>query len=123
MAEMDEQTRKGLQEYQNLQQNLQFSAMQKQQLAIQSDEVEKAIAELDGAVEGTEIYRASGSVFVRKDRNSLKTELMEEKERIELRKNSLEKQEKKLSESFESLRKELEASMSKMDPQNTAKGI
>ena len=121
MAEMDEQTRKGLLEYQNLQQNLQFSAMQKQQLAIQLDEVQKALEELEKAGEGTEIYRAVGSVFVRKDRGSLKNELLEEKESIELRKGSLEKQEKKMAERFESLRKELEASMRKMEPENAPK--
>ena len=116
MADLDEETRKKVMEYQGLQQNLQFFAQQKQSLTIQLDELEKALEEVGKASEGGEVYRAVGPVFVKKDKKLLENELSEEKESTEVRKNSLEKQEKKLVERLELLKKELEASMKQREP-------
>lgn len=92
---------------QQLQQQLQLVAMQKQQLQLQNGEVERALSELETAKVA---YRFAGSVMVQKDVGELKKQLNEEKESVELRLKSVAKQEEVFLKQFEELRKRLEPS-------------
>lgn len=113
MAEMQlsEGQKKDLMELQALQQQLQIVLMQKQQLLLQQTELDKAQGEVEKA--SGQMYRFAGSILVAKDKASLEKELKEEKESADMRVNSLGKQEKKLKDRFEELRRNLEKSFPK----------
>jgi prefoldin beta subunit len=96
-------------EFQNIQQQLQLLGMQKQQIQVQVQDLEKALEELAKVPENKEVFRFIGSVFIPKTPSTLKKELAEEKEALELRKNGLLKQESKINERFSVLRKKIEA--------------
>ncbi len=104
--EISEEMKKDIIEFQNLQQQAQYNAMQKQQAMLQIADVEKAIEELKGAK--GQCYRYAGSVIVPKDNATLEKELAEEKESLELRQSVLQKQEDKIKERVLSLRKKFE---------------
>ncbi len=103
----EEQLRADLVEYQTLQQQLQFLAMQRQQNAMQAAELEKAKEEAEKA-SGT-LYRSMGAILIPKQKDILIKELADEKETIDVRSGALQKQEEKLKERFTALRQKLEA--------------
>ncbi|MFH0922537.1 MAG: prefoldin subunit [Candidatus Micrarchaeota archaeon] len=113
MAELTEEQRKDSMDYQQLQNQLQVAAVQKQQLELQIGELTTAIEESQKST-GT-IYRFFGNVIVPKEKTVLVKELSEEKESLEVRKNALDKQEKSMRENFAEVRKRLEATMPKGD--------
>ncbi|NUN11741.1 prefoldin subunit beta [Candidatus Micrarchaeota archaeon] len=90
---------------QQLQQQLQIVAMQKQQFSLQNAEIDRALNELGNA---SVAYRVAGSVMVEKSVPELKTQLSEEKESVEVRLKALTRQEESLLNAFEDLRKRLE---------------
>ncbi len=109
--ELSAQQREDVIELQNLQQQLQFLSMQRQQMELQVSELTKAGDEVTGS--NGQLYRFVGSVIVPKEKASLKKELEAEKESIALRQGTFGKQEEKLKERFMTLRKKLEAVMGK----------
>lgn len=109
LDKLDKQTRDELVEYQNLQQQIQLLLLQRQQVLAAIAELEKAREEVDKSSGG--FYRFIGSVLVPKKKEELKKELKEEKESLELRRDVFQKQEARLRERFEALRKKLEAKL------------
>lgn len=109
--ELSAQQREDVIELQNLQQQLQFLSMQRQQMELQVSELTKAGDEVTGS--NGQLYRFVGSVIVPKEKASLKKELEAEKESIALRQGTFAKQEEKVKERFMTLRKKLEAVMGK----------
>ena len=92
--QMQGQLQSQLQEFQNIQSQLQFTAMQLQQLAVQQNEADKAIEEIDKSP--GPFYRYVANILVAKDKDALRKELQEEKETSELRSSTLKKQEERL---------------------------
>lgn len=76
-------------------QQLQSVMMQKQALIIQSKEIEKALEEISRE-DSEEIYRSVGPILVKADKEKVKKDLEEQKEEMELKIKSLEKQEARL---------------------------
>ncbi|MBI4018286.1 MAG: prefoldin subunit beta [Candidatus Aenigmarchaeota archaeon] len=92
-------------------QQLQNVLMQKQALILQDKEIEKALEEINKE-DTQEIYRSIGPVLVRSEKEKVRKELEEQKEEIELKIKTLEKQESRLKsllkegqEKFQSLQK------------------
>jgi len=109
MESLSEEQKNDLTELQSIQQQMQFLVMQKQQLLLQQNEAGKALEEIENA--SGKLYRLAGSVMVEKEKSVLQGELKEEKEGVEVRLNAFAKQEKKLKDRFEELRKKLEKSL------------
>lgn len=76
-------------------QQLQNVLMQKQALIIQTKEIEKALEEISRE-DSEEIYRSVGPILVKADKDKVKKDLEEQKEEMELKIKSLEKQEARL---------------------------
>ncbi len=107
--EFDEETKKEIIEYQNLQQQIQVMIMQRQQALAALAENDKA-AEEAGKSSGT-LYRFVGSVIVPKKKDELLADLKEEKTALESRRDVFAKQEERLRKRFDELRKKLEAKL------------
>lgn len=104
--ELSEEQKKELVEYQNLQQQQQLLGLQLQQTSMQVAELDKALEEAEKGGQG--FYRVVGSVLVPKTGEELKKELGEEKKDLQARNELFEKQEKKVREKSNELRKKLE---------------
>lgn len=104
-----EDLRNELIEFQNMQQQMQIILMQKQQMQVQLQEIERAKEELGKNAGKGAIYRFVGSVFIPKSADALQKELAEEREALELRRSGLQKQEGKLAERMNAIKKKVEA--------------
>ncbi len=105
--EISDEMKKDIIEFQSLQQQAQYNAMQKQQAMLQIADAEKALEELKTST--GQCYKYAGSIIVPKDKAALEKELAEEKESLELRQSILQKQDDKIKERVLSLRKKFES--------------
>lgn len=105
--DVPKQVQDKLAQFQNLQNQLQMIAAQKQQFMLRNADIEGANQELSKAEEG-KIYRMAGSLFVETNKTDCEKNLAEEKEANESKIKVLESQEKKLAQKLNELKGELE---------------
>ena len=82
--------------------------MQRQQFQMQQTEVEAALIEIENT---TTAYKIIGNIMVLTNKDTLKKDLTEKKEMLNIRINTIEKQEDKLKVKFEDLQKEVMKSL------------
>jgi prefoldin beta subunit len=97
-----------LAKYQQLYQQMQMMAAQKQQYQSHINEIEFALEEIDGLPHGATLYKAAGALLIKtEDVAGIKGALGERKEELEIKMKGVEKQEKQLQGLYERLRNEL----------------
>ncbi len=96
-------------EFQNLQRQLQMVSMQRQQVSMQVEEMKMANEELKNA--SGKIYKAVGNLLIETSAAAAKKDLSEKIETFEVRAGSLGKQEDKLRAKSEELRSMLEKAL------------
>jgi prefoldin beta subunit len=112
--------REQLARYEQLQQNLQAILVQKQQIDLESNEVEKALEELKKAAESDPVYKSAGNILLRAKKEDLIKELDERKELAGTRSAVLTKQEQRVRESVKELEGKIQdAVKSRSSPSNT----
>ena len=95
-------------QFQQLAQQIQMVTSQKLQLDAQVRELDKAINELEKAAEDAVVYRSVGALMIQaKDKAALTTELKDQKETLEVRVKTLDKQDKHLRERHQSLQQQI----------------
>lgn len=99
------ETQEKIQELQLIEQNLQNLLMQKQAFQIELNEVENALAEVLKTKD--EVYKITGQVMLKADKQEVEKELKEKNDIISLRIKSIEKQENSLREKLDKLREEV----------------
>ena len=108
---IDSETSKKIQELQMLEHNLQSYIMQKQTMQVEMNEINTALDELKKS--GDEVYKILGGIMIKSNKTNLTAELNEKKKLLEIRLNSIEKQEKMISSKSEELKEEINTSISK----------
>jgi prefoldin beta subunit len=93
---------------QQLQQTLQSVSSQKQQLELELNETDKALAELEKSTDETPVYKSVGSILVKSNRQTLLTELKERKELLTTRVTVLGKQEDRTRERLKEVQEKLQ---------------
>lgn len=106
-AAAEKQLQEDLVEFQSLQRQLQVTMLQKQQYAVQLEELKLAGEELTRA--SGSIYRAIGTVIVQTSKEDAKKDVEEKSEAFGMRLGALAKQEEKLRKRLFELRDRLEA--------------
>lgn len=96
---------------QQVQQQLQTIVQQKMSFEMSVKEAKKADEELETLKDDAEVFVSIGAVMMQKDRASVKTELEEKIETLELRIKSLQKQETALQGKFEQLQQQIQAAL------------
>lgn len=94
--------------YDQLQQNLQAILVQKQQVELESAEIDKALAELNKVSPDDTVYKSAGSLLVKVKRDEMLKELVERKELDNTRSLVLGKQESRVRESVKELQSKIE---------------
>lgn len=98
------QIQEKINQIQLIQQNLQSFAMQRQQFQVQETEIESALKEIEKT---NQTYRIIGNIMVFVEKADLKKDLMDKKEMLTLRINSIEKQELRMKEKAEEIQKDV----------------
>lgn len=93
-----------IQQLSMLENNLQNMSMQRQQFQSQIMETESALSELEASADA---YKIIGNLMVRVEKEKLKSDLSHKKETVQVRIQSLEKQEQKLREKAKELQEQV----------------
>ena len=94
---------------QQLRSQVQMISQQRQQIELQLKETEEALKEIDGTTEKTPIYKSVGAILIKaKGKKEITQELSSNKESLELRKTTLEKQEGASREKLNELQSKVE---------------
>jgi prefoldin beta subunit len=112
-GEMSQQLQDQMGRLQQLQNQLQVIQQQRQQVEQRLREVEEALEELDNTTDKTPIYKSVGSVLIKAEgKNKIVEELTSNKESLDLRKNSLNKQEGQTREKINELQSKVQNALS-----------
>jgi prefoldin beta subunit len=103
--------REQLVRFEQLQQNLQAIVMQKQQVDLESSEVERAAVELRKAADTDAVYKSAGNILVRAKKEDLLKDLEERKELANTRSTVLAKQEGRVRENIKDLQAKIEEAL------------
>lgn len=103
--------REQLARFEQLQQNLQTILVQKQQLDVESAEVDRAISELKKVNDSDAVYKSAGNILVRAKRDELLKDLDERKELSGTRTTVLVKQEQRVRENIKELSAKIEGAI------------
>jgi prefoldin beta subunit len=96
--------------FQQLQQNLQAIMMQKQQVELESVEIDRALEDLGKASPEDTVYKSAGPLLIRAKKEDISKELEEKKELAKTRLMVLSKQETRVKENL----KEVENKINQM---------
>ena len=100
-----------IQEMQILEQNLQNILMQKQAFQMELSETESALIEINKS--GDEVFKIIGQLMIKSDKSKILEELSDKEKILNLRLNSLEKQENSISKKLSEFRDEVMKEMGK----------
>lgn len=100
----DEQTQQNIAMLQNIEQGMQQIVLQKQNFQTQLVEIDSALTELKSKETA---FKIVGNIMVSSKKEDLVKELEEKKEKVNLRIQSLEKQEKSLKTKAEQMQKQV----------------
>ena len=104
--DMSQQVQDQINRLQQLRTSLQMIMQQNQQIEIRLKEVEEALEELDKTNAKTPIYKSIGSVLIKSNgKNEVIKDLKSTKESLDLRKNTLNKQEGRIKEKIRACEK------------------
>lgn len=106
--ELPPQLRHQLAQLQQVQQQAQAVMAQRQQLELTMRETGRALEELEKLEGGATIYKSVGGILVKADRDRVKKELEEQKEILDLRIKTLERQEQRIIGRLGEMRQKLE---------------
>jgi len=113
MVEIPQQLRDKVQQFQNIQNQLQLIVVQKTQLTQQILEIDNALEELEKYGEG-KIYERAGPILIETTKEEIVKKLKDDKELKNARLKSLEKQEAKLRERLNELSVEIQSGISSL---------
>ncbi|MCK5474083.1 MAG: prefoldin subunit beta [Candidatus Aenigmarchaeota archaeon] len=99
-------------QYQQLQQQLQTIMMQKEQYRIQLAEFEKASEDLKNT-KSDEIFKVSGTILIKSSKKDVGKDLEEQKETLEVRMKTFDKQENLLRDKLMEVQKKLSSAQGK----------
>lgn len=86
--------------------------LRKHQFEMELKEVERALQECSSLPDDAIIYKSVGALLFKTEKNKIVSELNEKKEELDLRIKTIEKQEQRLRQQLEELRKFIQASLS-----------
>ena len=107
--ELSPQLQDQINRLQQLRAQVQMIVQQRQQTEIQLRETEEALKEIEKTDEKTPIYKSIGAILIKtKGKSDIKKELMSNKESLELRKTTLEKQDGRNREKLNELQSKVQ---------------
>jgi prefoldin beta subunit len=110
-SEIPPQVQNQLAQLQQVQQQAQSLAMQKNQMSSMQKEIEMALEELEKLSDDAVVYRAVGDLQIQSNKEDTVAKLTERLETLSLRLQSISRQEERISKRFTQLQEQLQQSM------------
>lgn len=110
-SELPPQIQNQLAQLQQIQQQAQALAAQKNQVELTLKETDLAYEELEKLDEDAVVYRTIGDLFVKSERDKTMEYLKEKKDTLDLRLQTLNRQEERIQKRFEQLQEQLKQAM------------
>jgi prefoldin beta subunit len=118
-GEMSQQLQDQMGRLQQLQNQLQIIQQQRSQVEQRLKEINEALEELENATDKTPIYKSVGSVLIKADgKAKVVKELTSNKESLDIRQNSLNKQEGQTREKINELQSKVQNALSMSSGEN-----
>lgn len=111
LSKLPPQVQERLMRLQQLQQTLQTVLQQKQQVDMESTEIEQTLKELEETEETATIYKQTGSLLVKAEKNKVLADLTERKELLATRTTVLARQEERIRNQLKDLQTQLQADL------------
>ena len=106
-SDLPPQIKNQLAQLQQIQQQAQAIAGQKNQVEINLKETDLALEELDKLDEDAVVYRAIGDLMIKTERDKTRESLKEKKDTLDLRMQTLARQEERAQKRFQQLQEQL----------------
>jgi len=107
--ELSPQLRDQINRLQQLRSQLQMIMQQRQQVELRMREVDEALEELDKTEDKTPVYKSIGAILIKtKGKSGITKELKSDKESLDLRKATLDKQEGRIKEKLNELQSKVQ---------------
>jgi len=103
------QLQEQLQRLQQLQQTLQAVVTQRQQLELESSEIDRALTELEKLPEEVAVFKSIGSILVKAEKKKVVADLLERKELLMTRVAVLQRQQTRADERIKELQQTIQA--------------
>jgi len=104
---------------QQLQQTLQATLTQKQQIELELNETDSALGEMQNVTDDVPIYKSIGSLLIKTEKARITTELTERKELLNTRITVLTKQEERLRGQVKDLQAKLQQDLNPVSPRSS----
>ena len=112
--EIPENIQEQLNQFQQLQQQAQAVSMQVQNVEIQIQETQKALDELKKTDSSTEVFKQAGTLLIKVDYDDALAEMADKLETLELRKQTMARQEERVMKKLEEMQGAIQAAMNGM---------
>ena len=112
--EIPENIQNQLNQFQQLQQQAQAVTMQVQNVEVQIQETEKALEELKKNDETTEVFKQAGTLLIKVDYNDALAEMEDKLETLQLRKQTMTRQEERVMKKLEEMQASIQTAMQGM---------
>ena len=112
--EIPENIQNQLNQFQQLQQQAQAVNMQVQNVEVQIQETEKALEELKKTDENTEVLKQAGTLLIKVEYSDALSEMEEKLETLQLRKQTMARQEERVMKKLEEMQATIQAAMQGM---------
>ncbi len=116
MEKLSPQLRHQLAQFQQAQQQAQILLSQQQQVELLFRETERALEELGKLQEDAVVYKSVGTILVRSDKGAVQKELTEQKETLDLRVKTLERQGERAVQRMREMREKIDEALKGKKP-------
>ncbi|MDI6883842.1 MAG: prefoldin subunit beta [Hadesarchaea archaeon] len=120
MEKLSPQLRHQLAQFQEVQQQTQVLLAQRQQLELLLRETERALEELGKLPEDAVVHKSVGTILVRSNKGELQKELTEQKETLDLRVKTLERQGERAVQRLREMRDKIDEALKGKKPEEGA---
>ena len=116
IMEIPENIQHQLNQFQQLQQQAQAVTMQVQNVEVQIQETQKALEELNKTDDSTEVFKQAGTLLIKVDYNQAVSEMEDKLETLELRKQTMARQEERVMKKLEEMQSSIQSAMQGLNP-------
>ena len=116
LSKLPPQVQERLMRLQQLQQTLQTILQQKQQVDMESAEIDQTLKELEKTADDAVIYKAAGSLLVKADKAKVNAELTERKELLATRTTVIARQEERMRSQLKDVQAKLQEDLNPVQP-------
>ncbi|HUY01071.1 MAG TPA: prefoldin subunit beta [Candidatus Deferrimicrobium sp.] len=111
MAQIPPHLQNQIRKFQELQQKAELLGRQQMQLERELNDTERALTELDQLDQNAVVYKTIGAILVKSNKDKLKEELNDRKETLDMRIQTIKRQEERTKSELEEKQKEIQAAL------------